>query len=67
LYEHNIAHSTYTSTGVPWGLKYTEVFSSLPEAKNREREIKNRKSRIYFESLIVDGALVSLSQCGHFF
>jgi putative endonuclease len=52
LYEHNIGHSTFTSTGVPWELKYTEQFSSLPEAKKREKEIKNRKSRVYIESLI---------------
>jgi len=42
LYEHNIGHSTFTSTGIPWELKYTEEFSSLPEAKKREKEIKNR-------------------------
>ena len=52
LYEHNIGHSKFTSTGIPWELKYTETFASLPEAKKREKEIKNRKSRIYIESLI---------------
>src|SRR5580704_13223969 len=52
LYEHNIGHSTFTSTGIPWVLKYTEHFDSLPEAKNREKEIKNKKSRVYIENLI---------------
>ncbi|MFI5141987.1 MAG: GIY-YIG nuclease family protein [Bacteroidia bacterium] len=52
LYEHNIGHSTFTSTGIPWELKYTEQFNSLPEAKKREKEIKNKKSRIYIEKLL---------------
>ena len=52
LYEHNIGHSKFTSTGIPWELKYTEQFNSLPEAKKREQEIKKRKSRIYIEHLI---------------
>jgi putative endonuclease len=51
LYEHNIGHSTFTSTGVPWELRYTEQFSSLPEAKKRELEIKKKKSRTYIENL----------------
>jgi putative endonuclease len=55
LYEHNIGHSKFTSTGIPWELKYTEQFDSLPDAKRREREIKNRKSRIYVEQLIEKG------------
>ena len=37
---------------MPWELKYTEQFDSLPDAKKREKEIKNKKSRIYIESLI---------------
>ena len=52
LYEHNIAHSTFTSTGIPWELKYTEEFATLPEAKKREKDIKNKKSRVYIEQLI---------------
>ena len=52
LHEHNIGHSTFTSTGIPWELKYTEHFDTLPNAKKREREIKARKSRIYIEQLI---------------
>ena len=52
LYEHNIGHSSFTSTGVPWELKYTETFNSLQEAKKREMAIKKMKSRIYIEKLI---------------
>ena len=52
LYEHNISHSKFTSTGVPWILKYEEKFDSLPLAKKREVEIKKKKSRIYIEKLI---------------
>ena len=52
LYEHNIGHSKFTSTGTPWDLKYTEQFASLTEAKRREKEIKNKKSRVYIERLI---------------
>jgi putative endonuclease len=52
LYEHNIGHSKFTSLGLPWILKYTETFSTLPLAKKRESEIKNKKSRLYIEKLI---------------
>jgi putative endonuclease len=52
LYEHNIGHSAFTCTGIPWELKYKEVHQSLPEAKKREMEIKKRKSRTYIEKLI---------------
>jgi putative endonuclease len=52
IYEHNIGHSKFTSTGVPWILKYTEEFSTLPEAKKRESYIKKMKSRKYIEGLI---------------
>ncbi|MEO6838945.1 MAG: GIY-YIG nuclease family protein [Ginsengibacter sp.] len=51
LYEHNIGHSKFTSTGIPWVLKYSEIFETLPEAKKRELEIKKKKSRKYIENL----------------
>jgi putative endonuclease len=51
LHEHNIGHSKFTSTGMPWVLKYNEVFETLPEAKRRELQIKKMKSRKYIESL----------------
>ena len=53
LYEHNIGHSKFTSTGTPWILKHEETFESLAEAKQRESAIKRRKSRTYIESLIL--------------
>jgi len=49
--EHNIGHSKYTSTGLPWILKYKEEFETLQEAKKRELAIKKMKSRIYNEGL----------------
>ena len=39
LYEHNIGHSKFTSTGLPWQLMYTEEFKTLQEAKQREKKI----------------------------
>ncbi|MCY7293080.1 MAG: GIY-YIG nuclease family protein [Ferruginibacter sp.] len=52
LYEHNIGHSKFTSVGLPWILKYSEQYSTLPLAKKRELEIKKKKSRLYIEKLI---------------
>lgn len=52
LYEHNIGHSKFTSTGIPWILKYTCEFENLQLAKKRELEIKKKKSRKYIEALI---------------
>ena len=51
LKEHNTGHSKYTSTGLPWILKYKEEFETLQEAKKREQAIKKMKSRIYIEGL----------------
>jgi len=52
LYEHNIGHSKFTSTGIPWKLVYKVEFIDLPAAKKRETEIKKMKSRKYIEHLI---------------
>jgi len=52
LYEHNIGHSKFTSTGIPWKLMYQEEFIDLPAAKKREMEIKKKKSRKCIEDLI---------------
>ncbi len=51
LYEHNIGHSKFTSTGIPWIVKYTQTFETLQQAKKRELTIKKMKSRKYIESL----------------
>ena len=55
IYEHNIGHSKFTSLGMPWQLMYTEEFETLLEAKQREKKIKEMKSRKYIENLISSG------------
>ena len=55
LSEHNIGHSKFTKTGIPWQLMLTEEFATLIEAKQRERRIKQMKSRKYIEKLISTG------------
>jgi putative endonuclease len=55
LYEHNIGHSKFTSIGMPWKVVYTEEFPTLAEAKKREMQIKNMKSRKYIDDLILNG------------
>jgi putative endonuclease len=52
LHEHNIGHSKFTSTGIPWQIKYKEAFETVQEAKRRELAIKKMKSRKYIENLI---------------
>jgi putative endonuclease len=52
LREHNSGHSKFTSTAIPWVLKYKEFYESLPDAKKRETQIKRMKSRSYIENLI---------------
>jgi len=41
-----------TKAYIPWELVYTELYSSRSLASNREKEIKNKKSRRYIEFLI---------------
>ncbi len=45
LHEHNLGHSKFTSTGIPWVLVYSEEFDDLVLAKQRESKIKKMKSR----------------------
>lgn len=52
LHEHNLGHSKFTSTGIPWVLVYSEEFDDLVLAKQRESKIKKMKSRTYIEGLI---------------
>ena len=52
FYEHNIGHSKFTATGIPWQLRYTEEFQTLQLAKQRELQVKKMKSRKYIETLI---------------
>jgi putative endonuclease len=55
LYEHNIGHSKFTSIGMPWKIVYMEEYPTLAEAKKREKQIKNMKSRKYIDDLILKG------------
>ncbi|MBL0144514.1 MAG: GIY-YIG nuclease family protein [Chitinophagaceae bacterium] len=52
LYEHNIGHSKFTSTGIPWELKWTKEFETLTLAKAFEQKIKRMKSRKFIEDLV---------------
>ena len=56
LYEHNIGHSKFTSSGMPWRIVYWEGFETLAEAKRRELKVKKMKSRKYIEDLIAKGS-----------
>ena len=56
LYEHNIGHSKFTSLGIPWILVYSENFEDLKAAKEREMQIKKKKSRKFIEELIRSSA-----------
>jgi len=44
LYEHNIGHSKFTSSGIPWKIVYTEEFETTASA--RQRGIKNKKHEV---------------------
>lgn len=50
--QHNAGRNKSTKPGIPWIVKYTEIFNSLKEARAREAQIKKMKSRKYIESLI---------------
>ena len=52
LYEHNIGHSTFTKTGIPWSLAFSKQFPSLELARKEELRIKKCKSRKYIENYI---------------
>ncbi|MBL7690322.1 MAG: GIY-YIG nuclease family protein [Flavipsychrobacter sp.] len=52
LEQHNSGISTFTSKASDWQLKYSEVFPTREAAMNREKEIKNKKSRKYIEWLV---------------
>ena len=52
LYEHNIGHSKFTSTGIPWKILYKEEFDTLLLAKQRETEIKPMKSKKFIVALV---------------
>jgi putative endonuclease len=66
LYEHNLGHSKFTSTRVPWKLVFKEEFQDLILAKQRESKIKKMKSRPYLEGLILKGSPGSAGRASRF-
>jgi putative endonuclease len=52
FHEHNSGKSKSTRSGRPWKIMYTEVFTTLSSAVQRELEIKRKKRRSYLEFLI---------------
>ena len=52
LERHNQGRSKYTRTKRPWKLVYSEEHPNRPVAIKREKEIKNRKKKIYIDTLV---------------
>jgi putative endonuclease len=52
ILQHNSGRNISTKHGIPWVVRYSEVFEIRSEAVQREKEIKNKKSRKYIEWLI---------------
>jgi len=52
LERHNQGRSKYTKTKRPWKLIYSEKHPNRAVAVKREKEIKNRKKKIYIDTLI---------------
>ncbi|MCB9802108.1 MAG: GIY-YIG nuclease family protein [Pseudomonadales bacterium] len=50
--QHNNGFSRYTRAKIPWKLVYTETHDSLKDARIREQQLKNWKSRVALERLI---------------
>jgi putative endonuclease len=50
LRRHNMGHSTYTKTGIPWVLKYEESIESRDKGYRREFEISHllHKKKAHF-------------------
>ena len=51
--KHNSNHKGFTGGIGDWELKYSECFQTKIEAANREKQIKNWKSRLLIEKLIM--------------
>ena len=52
LAEHQRGHSPYTRDRGPWVLAYSEDYTTLPEARRRERQMKSWKSSRSVQELI---------------
>ncbi|MCI0788076.1 MAG: GIY-YIG nuclease family protein [Chloroflexi bacterium] len=48
--QHNAGLTKSTKAFSPWRLVHQEEFDSLPEARQRESQLKSWKSRSYLES-----------------
>jgi putative endonuclease len=53
LRKHNSNHKGFTGGTGDWEIKYYETFETKADACNREREIKNWKSKRLIEKLII--------------
>jgi putative endonuclease len=56
--KHNTNHKGFTGGIADWELKYYEAYSTKEEALNREKQIKNWKSRKLIEQLIKKNRIV---------
>ena len=52
LERHNQGWGRFTKRGIPWNVVHIEEYEEKSDALKREREIKNRKSRSYIDSLL---------------
>jgi putative endonuclease len=52
LDQHNSGISSYTSKTNDWQLVYAEYFADRKQARDKEREVKKKKSREYIKWLI---------------
>ena len=52
ILEHNRKKGKYTDGGIPWCLVHKESYEQKLEAMNREKQIKQQKSRKYILSLL---------------
>ena len=52
LHEHNLGFCKSTKLGKPWQLLYTEEYSSLSEARKREKYFKTGFGRRYLQNRI---------------
>ncbi|MBE9593188.1 MAG: GIY-YIG nuclease family protein [Proteobacteria bacterium] len=52
LERHNQGRLRYTKHKIPWELVYLQEYHDRSIAMRKEKEIKNRKSRQFIESLV---------------
>jgi len=52
LEDHNRGKTKFARLGMPWELKYFEIFDSKKEAVQRELEFKKKKDRGFIEKLL---------------